>query len=117
MGGRSRGEDAEERTGDEWKEAILEKCWAVYLRVIEAEVKRRGNWPPSPHSATAAAAKWVTSRQTAFMSHNQTHVHVHAHLFPSRVARDGCGEDINARQQRRREKTSSASGFLSEMIA
>lgn len=26
MGGRSRGEDAEERTGDEWKEAILEKC-------------------------------------------------------------------------------------------
>lgn len=63
--------------------AILEKCWAVYLRVIEAEVRRWGNWPPSLHSTTAAAAKWVTGRQTAFMSHNRTHAHAFScHVFP-----------------------------------
>lgn len=65
------------RTRNERRKAILEKCWAVYLLVIEAEVRRWGNWPPSLHSATAAAAKWVTSRQTAFMSHNHTHIHMH----------------------------------------
>lgn len=67
--------------------AILEKCWAVYLRVIEAEVRRWGNWPPSLRSATAAAAKWVTGRQTAFMSHNHTHAHAFScHVFPTMEA-------------------------------
>lgn len=57
-----------------WKRK-KKKCWAVYLRVIEAEVRRWGNWPPSHRAATAAAAKWVTGRHTAFMSHNHTHIH------------------------------------------
>ena len=102
MEGRSRGEDAE-RTRDEWREAILEKCWAVYLRVIEAEVRRWGNWPPSPRSATAAAAKWVTSRQTAFMSHNHTHVHMH---FPVTCCLWWMQWGYNALQQHRRKYVS-----------
>lgn len=97
--GKSRGEDAE-RTRDEWRGAILEKCWAVYLRVIEAEVRRWGNWPPSPCSATAAAAKWVTSRQTAFMSHNHTHIHMH---FPVTCCLWWMQWGYNALQQHRRK--------------
>lgn len=106
--GSSRGEDAE-RTS----EAILEKCWAVYLRVIEAEVRRWGNWPPSPRSTTAAAAKWVTSRQTAFMSHNHTHIHM---CFPVTWCLWWMRWGYNALQQRGRKCVRSLLWPLSQII-